>query len=58
MITSRYDSPAELDSLESQAAALHAKVFKSLNMSAGNVFMVVDAGGGTVDVTVHEVRLL
>ncbi|MEW5318104.1 MAG: hypothetical protein WDW38_009354 [Sanguina aurantia] len=55
-IITKVDSPQLMIVLEPEAAALHAKVFKSLNMSAGNVFMVVDAGGGTVDVTVHEVE--
>ena len=49
--------------LEPEAAALQA-AFEALNrysrvdaaMSPGDVFMVIDAGSGTVDITVHEVR--
>lgn len=37
-----------------QAAALHAKTLRAIELAVGDVFMVVDAGGGTVDVTVHQ----
>jgi molecular chaperone DnaK (HSP70) len=47
--------------LEPEAAAVHCQqVMMRRNEAAlesGKVLMVVDAGGGTVDITVHEVRL-
>lgn len=41
--------------LEPEAAAIHAKGTTSVDIQSGDIFMVVDAGGGTVDVTVHQV---
>jgi molecular chaperone DnaK (HSP70) len=54
------DSPASqalVIALEPEAAALYARHEEGgpLAMSAGHTFMVVDAGGGTVDITVHQV---
>lgn len=47
--------------LEPEAAAVHCQqVMMQQNevaLESGKVIMIVDAGGGTVDVTVHEVRL-
>lgn len=47
--------------LEPEAAAVHCQqVMMRQNQSAldsGKAIMIVDAGGGTVDITVHEVRL-
>ncbi|MEW5303225.1 MAG: hypothetical protein WDW36_005934 [Sanguina aurantia] len=42
--------------LEPEAAALHAAAMRTLQIQQGDLFMVVDAGGGTVDITVHEVE--
>jgi hypothetical protein len=47
--------------LEPEAAALAARRARlddgsSLAMAAGETFIVVDAGGGTVDDTMHKVR--
>ena len=47
--------------LEPEAAAVHCQqVMMRQNQAAlesGKTIMIVDAGGGTVDITVHEVRL-
>ncbi|XP_033740146.1 heat shock 70 kDa protein 12B-like [Pecten maximus] len=42
--------------LEPEAAALYCQSHSG-SFQLGNTFMIVDAGGGTVDVTVHKVRL-
>jgi hypothetical protein len=55
------DSPASdalCMALEPEAAALYAKHAQGggpISMAEAQTFMVVDAGGGTVDITVHEV---
>lgn len=44
--------------LEPEAAAVYCQTTKSLDLDSqppGTRFMVVDAGGGTVDITVHEI---
>jgi len=41
--------------LEPEAAAVYCQEKKQLQLEAGKRFMVVDCGGGTVDITVHEV---
>jgi molecular chaperone DnaK (HSP70) len=41
--------------LEPECAALYCQEREGLNLSTGNRFMIVDCGGGTVDITVHEV---
>ncbi|XP_060067781.1 heat shock 70 kDa protein 12B-like [Ylistrum balloti] len=45
--------------LEPEAAALYCKsnIHQLGKFDKGNTFMIVDAGGGTVDVTVHKVHL-
>ncbi|MEW5309675.1 MAG: hypothetical protein WDW38_001544 [Sanguina aurantia] len=53
-IISKLDSPQLMIILEPEAAALHAKTLRAIELAVGDVFMVVDAGGGTVDVTVEE----
>ncbi|WP_414548847.1 Hsp70 family protein [Anabaena sp. CCY 0017] len=41
--------------LEPEAAALYLQERKNLQLDPGTRFMVVDCGGGTIDITVHEV---
>lgn len=41
--------------LEPEAAAIYCQQKKNIPLAAGTRFMVVDCGGGTVDITVHEV---
>ena len=41
--------------LEPEAAAIAFLESKTENISTGSRFMIVDAGGGTVDLTVHEI---
>jgi hypothetical protein len=41
--------------LEPEAAAMYAHLSSAVVMSPGEKFMVVDAGGGTVDLTMHDV---
>lgn len=47
--------------LEPEAAAVHCQQVmmrqNEVALESGKVIMIVDAGGGTVDITVHEVRL-
>ena len=42
--------------LEPECAALYCQEREGLSLSTGNRFMIVDCGGGTVDITVHEVE--
>ena len=50
------NSPALLLATEPEAAALVARQRHDLlGMGAGAHFMVIDMGGGTVDMTIHEV---
>ncbi|MBR8834292.1 MAG: HSP70 family protein [Stigonema ocellatum SAG 48.90 = DSM 106950] len=53
------DSEAEAERLllvlEPEAAALYLQEREKLQLEPGTRFMVVDCGGGTVDITVHEV---
>ncbi|MEY3199266.1 MAG: hypothetical protein RJA13_1224 [Bacteroidota bacterium] len=41
--------------LEPESAAMYCQENDQHQLSEGTVFMVVDSGGGTVDITVHEV---
>ncbi|MEI6380221.1 MAG: Hsp70 family protein [Cyanobacteriota bacterium ELA615] len=41
--------------LEPEAAALYCQEKMQLQLSPGKRFMVVDCGGGTVDITVHQI---
>ncbi|MDL5052656.1 Hsp70 family protein [Oscillatoria laete-virens NRMC-F 0139] len=41
--------------LEPEAAAIYCQEKDQSQLEAGKCFMVVDCGGGTVDITVHEV---
>jgi len=41
--------------LEPEAAAMHCQEKEQHQLPEGTVFMVVDSGGGTVDITVHKV---
>jgi len=43
--------------LEPEAAALYCQEKMQLQLSVGKRFMVVDCGGGTVDITVHQVSV-
>lgn len=56
-ITGSVDSDALVIALEPEAAALYARHEEGgpFSLPEGHTFMVVDAGGGTVDITVHEV---
>jgi hypothetical protein len=54
-LVSEKDSEQLLVILEPEAAALHARVSRDVEMEEDSVFMVVDAGGGTVDITMHKV---
>jgi molecular chaperone DnaK (HSP70) len=51
------DSDRLLMILEPEAAGLHAHVNNVVDMEEGDVFMVIDAGGGTVDITTHQVAM-
>jgi hypothetical protein len=54
-LTSQKDSEQLLIILEPEAAAVHARVSGDVKMEEGDLFEVVDAGGGTVDITLHSV---
>ena len=50
------NSPALLLATEPEAAALVARQHSHLlGLGAGSRFMILDMGGGTVDMTIHEV---
>ncbi len=51
----RNDAERLLLVLEPEAAAVHCQAGISSEMGPGTCFMVIDAGGGTVDITVHKV---
>jgi molecular chaperone DnaK (HSP70) len=41
---------------EPEAAALTACAQNNVSVEAGDVFLIVDAGGGTIDFTMHQVE--
>ncbi len=50
-----YDEDRRLElTLEPEAAAIHCLKNAKFGLEAGDSFMVVDCGGGTVDITVHQ----
>ncbi|MCB9418804.1 MAG: HSP70 family protein [Ardenticatenaceae bacterium] len=50
-----YDEDQRLRlALEPEVAAIHCMKNAKFDLKLGNRFMVVDCGGGTVDITVHE----
>lgn len=55
--TSEEDAERLIFALEPEAAAIYCQERDKHALVAGNRFMVVDSGGGTVDITVHEVLL-
>ncbi|KAJ1500250.1 hypothetical protein HMI55_003978 [Coelomomyces lativittatus] len=42
--------------LEPEAAAIYVSTNDPTAIQKGDVFMIIDAGGGTVDITVHQMR--
>ncbi len=53
--TSEEDAERLILALEPEAAAMYCQEKDQHQLQEGNRFMVVDSGGGTVDITVHEV---
>jgi len=53
--TSEEDAERLILALEPEAAAMYCQEKEQHELKEGNRFMVVDSGGGTVDITVHEV---
>ena len=52
---SEEDAERLILALEPEAAAMYCQEKDQHQLKEGNCFMVVDSGGGTVDITVHEV---
>ncbi|NET84109.1 MAG: Hsp70 family protein, partial [Moorea sp. SIO1F2] len=52
---SRADQDRLILILEPEAAAIYCQEKEAVKLQPGTIFMVVDCGGGTVDITVHEI---
>lgn len=55
-ITTSLDSDALVLLYEPEAAALYAKSQEEIQLTEGTTFIIIDVGGGTTDMTMHNVQ--